>query len=69
MKIEIEWLSDSYDCDDCGMSWAEGAIVFFNGVKVLDLTPSAHCYDGINYERDEVYRQILAELGHTVEER
>lgn len=67
MKIEIEWLSDDWDCEDCGGSWAEGAVVKFDGVIALNLIPSAHCYDGISYDRDEVFRQILQELGHTVE--
>lgn len=66
MKIEIQWLDDHYDCDDCGSSWAEGALVKFDGEIALNLAPHAHCYDSISYDRDTVYEMILKELGHTV---
>lgn len=66
MKISIEWLSDEYDCEDCGTSWEEGAIVTFEDGRVLDLSPSAHCYDGVGYTESEVYHRILESLGHDV---
>jgi hypothetical protein len=64
--IEIQWLSDSYDCETCGRTWAEGAIVKIDGQIAMDLTPYAHCFDGVHCERDDVMVKILEHLGHTV---
>lgn len=65
--IKIEWLHDSYDCELCGSSYAEGAKVFIDGTLVLDLEPAAHCYGGANYSESEVYERVLKHLGHTIE--
>lgn len=67
-QIKIEWLSDSSDCDTCGISWADGAVVTFPNGDVLDFTPSARCCGGTHYERDDVYKAILTHLGYTVKE-
>lgn len=67
-KIEIKWLDDEHDCDTCGTSWAEGAIVTIDGERALDLDPLAHCFGSDDYSREEVLRRILAHLGHEVVE-
>lgn len=67
-ELKIQWLSDEYDCDDCGCSYAEGARVFLNEVSVLELLPVAHCFGGKSWTESEVYKQILEKLGITVEE-
>jgi hypothetical protein len=67
-KITIEWLEDTYECEDCGMSWAEGAIVKLDGEVILEMLPLAHCYGGANYTKEDVYGAILVELGYDVEE-
>lgn len=68
MNIKIEMLSDSYECDTCGWSDAYGAKVYFDGELVLDMTPIAHCYSGVNNHDDEdIFTAILNKLGHTVE--
>lgn len=64
--ISIEWLYDHFDCDDCGLSYAEGARVMVDGELALDLQPRAHCYGGEHYDESAVYRRILEHLGHTV---
>lgn len=72
-RIEIEWLEDEHDCDDCGTSWARGArgaIAFVDGNKVFELIPNAHCYGGTNLESEtEVYKAILDSLGYNVVEK
>ena len=65
-QIDIEWLDDSSDCDTCGCSYAEGAVVKIDGEVTLDLTPSAHCFGGVNHDREDVFYRILQHLGHTV---
>lgn len=65
-KIKIEWLDDSSNCETCGMSYAEGAIVSFDGEVVIELVPHAACYDGNSYSEDQVYRKIIEQLGHEV---
>lgn len=67
MKIEIEMLTDSYECDTCGWSDAYGAKVYFDGKLVLDMTPIAHCYSFNTYHDDDIFSTILQKLGHTVE--
>jgi hypothetical protein len=67
MKIKIEWLTDQYDCEDCGFSWAGGANVYFDDEFVIGMQPSAACYDGASYSDADVYDAILQKLGHTVE--
>jgi len=66
--IAIEWLSDDHDCETCGSSWAEGAVVKLNGEVILNLSPCAHCYDSTSYSQDQVYRAILDHLGYAVAE-
>jgi len=61
--IEIRWLKDSYECDDCGLSVADGAVVVIDGEEAVDMTPCAHCYDGSDYDESEVYRAILERFG------
>ncbi|WP_242221752.1 hypothetical protein [Shinella zoogloeoides] len=66
-KIEIEWLtSSSEDCETCGPSYAEGAWVSIDGASALNLEPHASCFGGASYDREDVYRRILAHLGHEV---
>lgn len=64
MKITIEWMSDTHECDTCGHSWANGAIVQFDDGRELDFSPAAHCYDSVHYESDDIFRKIFEELGH-----
>lgn len=66
MKINIEWLSDSHDCETCGGSYAEGARVLIDGEQLGEVTPIARCCSIANFERDEVFKAILEHLGHQV---
>lgn len=67
--IDIEWLSDSCECETCGTSYADGASVTIDGELILDLTPHAHCYDGTDYQPEEVYKLIFKHLGHELQGR
>lgn len=66
MDIKIERLTDSYDCETCGSSWAEGARIFIDGALAFELTPHARCYDGDDYSDDQIFAKVLEHLGHTV---
>lgn len=65
--IKLERLCDDYECDDCGYSSAYGANVFIDGVLAIELKPSAHCFGGIDYTDEDIYKEILCKLGHTLE--
>lgn len=65
-KIRIERITDSHDCETCGSTWAEGAIVYLDDEVFLEFIPIAHCYDGNNYYDDFIYAQVLAKLGYEV---
>lgn len=68
-KVEIVWTSDVSDCDTCGPSYSDGAIVYINGVQVLDLMPIASCFDGQHYEEAAVFRKIIPFLDAYLVER
>ncbi len=68
MKIHIEWTSAESDCDTCGMNFADGARIYFDGKLAFDLTPIAACFDGANYSESDVMRVVLAHLGHELTE-
>jgi hypothetical protein len=61
--IEIEWLKDSVECDRCGWNLADGAAVRIDGREAFQLTPVAACFDGEDYDRDDVFRRILEHFG------
>lgn len=65
-NIVIEELSDSYDCDDCGPSWATGFNVTIDGEPYGDYEPVAHCYSSYHYNIEEVLKDLLESFGHTV---
>lgn len=67
MKIRIENVVDTQDCETCGTSWADGYIVYLDNELFLEFSPLAACWDGVTYERDYVYAQILSKLGYEVE--
>lgn len=64
MNIEINWLSDSSDCDQAGCSggYSEGAVVKVDGKTILELIPVAHCFGGDNWDKDTVWAMILEKL-------
>lgn len=72
LTLKIVWLEDSYDCDDCGPSSANGARVYkVEGEEVtllLELIPAAPCYEGVTYEPEQVLRMVLSKLGYALEE-
>ena len=68
MNFRIEWKEDSYDCEDCGGSYAYGAIVYLDDKVFIDMSPVAHCYDIVNYDAADVYKAILEKLGYSMEE-
>lgn len=67
-EIHIEWLGDAHDCKLCGPSYAGGARVTIDGAVILDLKPRAHCYNDESYSEEEVFKRILAHLGHSIVE-
>lgn len=66
-KITIEWLSDSHECETCGHSYADGARISIDGAVALELVPLAACFDGDHFSEEEVYKRIIAHLGHELE--
>lgn len=64
--IEITEMHDECDCETCGTSYATGYLVKIDGEEFMDFTPLASCYDGVSFDLEYVYAQILQHLGHTV---
>ena len=64
--INIEWLSDEYECETCGTTYAEGAHVVLPDGTELHLTPTAHCYACTSYGPEAVYAAIFKALGYTL---
>lgn len=65
-NVEIEWIYDEHDCDTCGPSFAEGAVVRVDNMVVLEMMPLAHCYSSTSYSQDEVYNALLNRFGFDV---
>lgn len=63
MKIEIETLSDSHDCETCGGSWAEGGIVYVDGKELLRREPVAYCYGVPSFSEHELLVMALKKIG------
>jgi len=66
MKIKIEWLHDSHDCETCGSSYATGAQVQIGDTSLL-FEPQASCFDVSDWSMTEVYEEILKYMGHELE--
>lgn len=64
-NIKITHISDSMGCETCGSSYASGYRIEIDGELVVDKTPSAHCYDGVDYSEPhsafEDLSNVLAE--------
>lgn len=67
-KLKIGFLSDDYDCDECGASYAEGARVYLDNKLILERLPVAHCFGGSHWDTADIYKEILGHLGYEVEE-
>jgi hypothetical protein len=67
--IEIDWLHDEHNCETCGWSLSQGAIVRVDGKQILELRPRAHCLGSENWDDADVYKLILRKLGYQVGER
>lgn len=65
--IKIIRTYDDYDCDQCSGASAEGAIIYIDNKKVLDLEPMAHCYDGTTYNDEDILKAVLHYLNYEVE--
>jgi hypothetical protein len=66
MKIEIKTDSDSFECDDCGMDYADGGRVFVDGKEIINKPASAYCMGGKDYSPADLLVMALDKLGHTV---
>lgn len=66
MKITIQWLFDNHNCETCGSDYAAGALIKMGDKRIM-LNPVAHCFDGDNWETEDVFAEILRELGHEFE--
>lgn len=63
--IHIDWQTDWHNCEDCGLSTAEGAFVTVDGTEI-ELSPAAACFDGTSHPPGEVLARLLEHLGHVV---
>lgn len=65
--VFITYLDDSWDCEDCGGSYAHGAEVIIDGEPFGDFAPIAHCYSGTSYSNSRIWLAILEHLGLSAE--
>jgi hypothetical protein len=65
--IEIFTTSDTSECDCCGTSWADGGVVYVDGVeKVLEIIPVAYCCGDVSVSESELLVLALSKLGISV---
>ena len=63
MKIEIETITDSHDCETCGRSWAEGGVVYVDGKEVLRREPVSYCYGVPSFSEHDLLVMALKKIG------
>lgn len=63
VEYQVTYLQDTYDCETCGSSYADGYEIRKNGELVYTMKPVAHCYGGDNYTQDELVEWIVNDLG------
>ena len=66
MKIRIETLQDEHECEDCGLSFAEGGRVFIDDELVLERQPGAYCYGAPSFSASDLLVMALAKMGHEI---
>lgn len=60
MKVyKVQYLEDSIDCETCGSSFATGYIIECPDGEIIDRSPTAHCYDSVDYPIDGALKIIL----------
>jgi len=62
----ITYSEDSYDCEDCGLSYANGCTLETSDGITLCATACAACYGGSDTTVEDVLRQLLEHLGYEV---
>lgn len=65
-RIRIERITDTSDCDDCGISFADGALIYLDGELHTELQPAAACFGGVSYDDDAIYLHVLRALDLSV---
>lgn len=63
MKLEINWSYDEHDCETCGSSWSEGAVVTLDGTEILNKPANAHCLSNTYVTREDIFEAALKHLG------
>ena len=63
-NIEIEWLTETSDCDQPGCSggYSTGARVTIDEKVYLELIPVASCFGGESWDVYDVYSILLSKL-------
>lgn len=68
-KIELILLSDEWECEDCGTSFANGYVIKKDGVVVVERYPRAYCYDSDDYDGEQQLRDLCELFGCELEIR
>lgn len=66
MKIRFEFTTDTYDCETCGVSYAEGGKIYFDDELKFEFVPHAYCYDSDHMNEEEIFKKAFELLGHEV---
>jgi len=61
--IKISTTQDTYDCDLCGMDWADGGKIYIDGELIDEVEPVAHCFGGTSANKYELIILALAHMG------
>lgn len=61
--VEITWTEDYHDCETCGGSQADGAVIKIDGEEVATLVPFAHCFNEDSWDAPEVFATLLSKMG------
>lgn len=62
MRISITRLSDMFECDTCGCSYADGWSVEKDGKPWFDMKPVAHCLGGSDFTVEDLVTELAGRL-------
>ena len=58
MKLKIEWNYDTWDCETCGTSFAQGAVVTLGDKVILNEPAVAHCFGSTDIDYIDILKAV-----------
>ena len=67
-KLSIDWSYDEHECETCGCSYSEGAVVKLDDEIILDFPAHAHCFSMVNVGYEDILKSLCEHLNIKIED-